>query len=1055
MIKRDKPESGNERPEKKTGKLKGRTTKKGMDKLKRLQMRFAVWNNCFGWGIFLLTLLIYIMTLEPTMSLWDCGEFLVSACKLEISHAPGAPLFMLIGRVFSLAALGNPQKAAMMVNLVSAVSAAATVMLLFWTIVWLLRNYLAAGTAVTWLAAAVGSLSFAFTDTFWFSAVEAEVYSMSSLFMALVLWAATRWDREISGSSFSGKQASPGTEASSQASPGSRWILLIFFLTGLSIGVHLLNLLVIPAVAMLVFFRSFNWSIKGAVVTLLGSCVLIFFIMNVYIPGLFILSGPLERYMVNTLRLPVNSGFYCYLALLVILFVGAIRYTQQKKKALLNLVVLCLMFLTLGYTSYLALFIRSAANPPIDQGNPETTFSLINYLKRENYGSRPFLFGESFGSVPESYRERFSYVYDSGRYVPVALNPEVKYYPGMTGFFPRMHSREPAHIEAYKQWTNMKGRTVRYTDSQGESRTMVLPTLGENLKFFLNYQLGHMYLRYFMWNFAGRQNDIQGFGGPLYGNWISGISFIDEAWLGPQQKLPGELQHNEGRNRYFFLPLILGLTGLLFHYRREKKTFSLFFLLFLMTGVALVIYLNEVPDTPRERDYVYVGSFYVFSVWIGMGVLAVTRFLERRMNGKVALVMAVAAGALAGPVILLLQNNDDHDRSGRYTGRDLARNYLMSCEPDAILFTHADNDTYPLWYCQEVEGIRRDVRVVVMPYLAANWYIRQISRKIDDHPGVKMTVPLEKYETGKLSYLPVLERIKTEQDMHDVLEFVANDSAKAQVELQGGEKVNYVPVKRMRILLGNDSIPVELDKNYIFCNDLAFWDIVSSNAGRRPICFTSLADPQNYGLQDYLRFDGLVYTLVPEKHPTDSFMETGIVDTERLYDNLMHQCDWKNMKDRSVYFDWHHRRMFAVTQIRYAFYRLAGALAASNQPEKALTVVQEAMSVLPFRLWPVDYGSCLLNRTWLSLDKNDGGLALLKEQCANLEEWLDYLSGFKGVKSGMTGQELRSKLYLYQELYDLALRYDAQLASAMKVKFEGYVKVASQNTVSLPAFPVD
>ncbi|MEL7587911.1 MAG: DUF2723 domain-containing protein [Prolixibacteraceae bacterium] len=986
-------------------------------------MTFNQKNNLFGWGIFLSSLLVYLLTLEPTMSLWDCGEFLVSACKLEISHAPGAPLFMLIGRIFSLAALGDHSRAAAMVNLMSAVSAAATVMFLFWTAVWLMKGYLSTNQAAVWLSSAIGALGFAFTDSFWFSAVEAEVYSMSSLFIAIVLWAATRWEREA------GEPAA------------NRWILLIFFLTGLSIGVHLLNLLVIPTVALIIFSRHYSYSIRGTLLTLAGSFALILFIMKIYIPGLFSLSGPLEFFMINTLNLPVNSGFYCYLALIVVFFIWAVRYTQMKKKANWNLAVLCLLFLTLGYTSYLTVFIRSAANPPVDQGSPETTFSLINYLNRESYGTRPFLFGESFGSEAVSYEERITRVYNGHNYVPVELNPKVQYYPGMVGFFPRMHSRDENHIEAYRQWTNMKGKKVSYKSHDGVTKTTVLPTFGENLRFFLNYQLGHMYLRYFMWNFAGRQNDIQGFGGPLNGNWLSGITFIDEYRLGPQKNLPGELLNNKGRNRYYFLPLILGVAGCFFHYRREKKTFSSFFLLFLMMGVSLVVYLNEVPDTPRERDYVYVGSFYVFSIWIGIGVLALFDFLERLLNRKTALILAATAGTVAAPAILLLQNYDDHDRSGRYTGRDLARNYLMSCEPDAILFTHADNDTYPLWYCQEVEGIRRDVRVIVMPYLAANWYLRQINRTVYDNPGVELTIPVIKYETGKVNYLPVVPRIKAEQDMRDVLSFVASDSANARVELQNGEMIPYIPVKNARILLSGDSIRVDLDKPYLSGNDLAFWDILASNAGGRPVCFTSWSDPEHYGLEDHLRFDGLVYTLIADVHRSESPLDMGKVDPEKLCKNLMENCNWENMKDSAVYFDWHHRRMFAVTQIRHAFYRLAESLIQNKRADRARRVIEEAMTILPFRLWPVDYYSCLLNDALLKSGKDAGGIALLKKQAGNLEEWLDYLRQFEGGRFGSIEQEYTAKLYLYRELYRLAVEYDPGLAEAMKHKFEGYLEV--------------
>ncbi len=984
-------------------------------------MTFKQKNNLLGWLIFAASLLVYVLTLEPTMSLWDCGEFLVSTCKLEISHAPGAPLFMLIGRVFSLLSFGHPERAAMMVNLVSALSSAGTVMLLFWTSVWLMKKIMPEHPGAVLLASAIGALSFAFTDSFWFSAVEAEVYALSSLFMALVLWAATRWEREA------------------DEPYANRWLLLIFFLTGLSIGVHLLNLLVIPSVALIIYFRKYTFSWKGFLLTASGSGALILLIMSVYIPGLFSLAGPLELFTVNSLHLPFNSGFFLYLVLLIAAFAFAVAYTHRKKKQLANLTVLCLLFLTLGYTSYLAVFIRSAANPPVDQGNPETTFELIDYLNRESYGTRPVLFGENFGSVAKNYEERTSYVTEGNHYVPIRLNPKVEYEPETTGFFPRMHSKEAGHMEAYKSWTNLEGRKVSYRDKNGQQHTTTIPTFEENLRFFLRYQFGHMYLRYFMWNFVGRQNDVQGYGGPLNGNWLSGIPFVDDYRLGSQQNLPSAQKENEGRNRYFFLPLILGLVGLLFHYRQGQKSFWSIMLLFVIMSIGLVGYLNEVPNTPRERDYVYVGSFYVFAIWIGMGALAVYRFFVSRINRKTTWILTALLTTTAGPGILLQQNYDDHDRSGRYTGRDLARNYLMSCEPNAILFTHADNDTYPLWYCQEVEGIRQDVRVVVMPYLSAGWYLKQINRKIYDNEGLNLTIPLSKYETGKVDYLPVVPRIHTEKEIEKVLEFVANDSSQTKVELQNGERIDFIPLTKMSIPIGTNHFSVELKKQYIMRNELAFWDIIASNIQNRPVCFTSIVDPRDYGLQDHLRFDGLVYKLIVDETPSDDITATGKIDTEVLYSNLMEKCTWDNQKDSSVYFDWHHRRMFAVTQMRHAFYRLADTLAKEKQFKKALEVIQEGEAILPFRLWPVDYYSCLMNKVYFSIGENEAGLKRLKEQVARLEEWLDYLEQSSSENNQLTEQERTTKLYFYRELWQMATQHDPKLAALMKDKFETYL----------------
>ena len=986
-------------------------------------MSFQQKKNAWGWSLFLLSLTVYVLTLEPTMSLWDCGEFLVSAYKLEISHAPGAPLFMLLGRVFSLLSFGHPERVAVMINLVSALSSAATILFLFWTSVWLMQKITPKQETAVLMASAIGAMTFAFTDSFWFSAVEAEVYALSSLFVALVLWAATRWERETGQPS------------------ANRWIIFIFFFTGLSIGVHLLNLLVLPSVALIIYFKSYKPSLKGLLLVLAGSGAFIVILMKVFIPGVFSLAGPVELFAVNNLHLPLNSGFYFYVFLLGVLLTAGLIYSHRKNKTRLNLGLLCLLFLLMGYTSYFASFIRSAANPPVDQGNPETTFELINYLNRESYGSRPILYGENYGSVPKSYKERVSYEYDGKRYFPTRLNPKVIYEDGTTCFFPRLNSKDKQHMEAYKNWVSMKGRKVSYRKENGERAQTTIPTFGENFMYFLRYQFGHMYLRYFLWNFVGRQNDIQGYGGPENGNWQSGISFLDQPRLGSAKNLPDELRQNRGHNSYFFLPLILGLIGLVFHYQKEKQTFLQLIVLFGLMSIGLVVYLNEIPITPRERDYVYVGSFYVFSLWIGLGALALFGFLQSKIKQGPALVLTGFLAAVAAPGILLQQNYNDHDRSGRHSARDIARNYLMCCEPNAILFTHADNDTYPLWYCQEVEGIRQDVRVVVMPYLNAGWYMEQIHHKIYDNEGVKLSVPVEKYASGKVDYLPVIPRLKTEPDIDKVLDFVANDSSQTKVDLRFGDQVDFIPVAKMNLSVGNKKIPVELKKNYLYRNDLAFWDILASNINHRPICFTSFADPRQYGLENYLQFDGLVYRLVPDFHKGESVLNMGGVDVDRLYTNLMERCNWENLKDSSVYFNWHHRRLFASAQIRPAFYRLANSLAANNEPEKALKVIHEAEAVMPFRNWPLDYHSVSLCDLYFQLKDRKEGEQRLNELAANLENWINYYFLLGQQTGADLSQELGMKLYLYQRLTGMAAQNKLDKAQSMQEKLDVYVKL--------------
>ncbi len=984
-------------------------------------------NNVIGWIIFLIALIVYTLTLEPSLSLWDCGEFLTSAYKLEINHSPGAPLFMLMGRVFSLLSFGNSTKAAFFINMISAIASAATILFLYWTIVWLIskleqKQGKTFPFALKFGAATVGALSFAFTDSFWFSAVEAEVYALSSLFSAVVLWAATRWEREADNPN------------------SSRWIILIFFLIGLSIGVHLLNLLVIPSVALIVFFKKYIYSVKGLITTILISGFGIVVLLKVFIPGILELSKSLELLFVNSLGLPIHSGILTYIVLLVAAIAFGLVYSSKKKMPALNLVLLCITFMLVGYTSYITTIVRASANVPINQGNPDTTFGLLNYLNREQYGTRPIIYGENFGSIATGYNERNTWLVRNGKYVSSKLNPEVEYDSRTIGFFPRMHSADPEHIEAYKKQFGMKGKKITFSDNDGNQAETVIPTFQENLSFFFKYQLGFMYIRYFLWNFVGRQNDIQGTGNMINGNWQSGISFIDKEVTGPQKNLPAEMKMNRGRNSYYFLPFLLGVIGLAYHYRHDHNNFLVTGLLFFLMSFALVVYLNEVPNTPRERDYVYVGSFYVFCIWIGMGVLSMYTFLNRKLNKKNAIIASVTVCLVASPLLLIVQNYDDHDRSGRYSARDLARNYLESCEPNAILFTHGDNDTYPLWYCQEIEGIRRDVRVVVMPYLSAEWYIAQLQRKVYQNEQLKMTIPCEKYQTGQLDYVYIVPKIEEEQRLSDVLEFVASDSSKTKLTVESGEQLSYIPVKKVRIENPDqDPIHIELDKKAINKGDLAFWDIISSNKGKRPICFTAWSDAEEHGLKNNLIYDGLIYRLCDKYAACTSILDSGTIDSTSLYNKLMKKCNWKNLANPHINFDWHHRRMFASMQIRNAFFRLAQKLTDENQPDKALAVMKKANETMSLKNWPVDYQSILLAGLYVRNAQKEAGKTKIRELSKSLEEWLLYYSEFPKNQKESILEEAGYKLSLYNELIKQATdTLDGTELKAMKEKLIAY-----------------
>jgi hypothetical protein len=961
-------------------------------------------NNVTGWVVFGISLIVYVLTLEPTLSLWDCGEFLVSAYKLEINHSPGAPLFMLLGRVFSLFSFGDSGKATWLINMVSAVSSAATILFLFWTIVWLISKMEQKQEKLFPLllkfgAASIGALSFAFTDSFWFSAVEAEVYALSSLFIAAVLWAATRWEREADEPS------------------ASRWIILIFFLTGLSIGVHLLNLLVIPSIGLIIYFRKFKYSLKGLCLSMLISGVGIIALLKIVIPGLLDLSKPLELFFVNTLNFPIHSGLFFYLILLFGAISVGIIYSHRKQMPKLNLALLCLSFLLIGYTSYVATIVRASAGVPVNQGNPETTFSLLNYLNREQYGTRPILYGDNFNSVVSGSKERETWIAQHGKYIKSELNPEIEYDKNTIGFFPRMHSNDPAHVEAYKKQFGFKGRKVSVTDEDGNSKTVAIPTFHENLSFFLNYQFGFMYLRYFMWNFVGRQNDIQGNGDLLNGNWQSGFPFIDRYVAGPQTNLPLAIKENKGRNFYYFLPLLIGILGLFFQYKNDRQNFLVTGLLFFMMSFVLVVYLNEVPNTPRERDYVYVGSFYIFSIWIGLGVLSLFSTFLKIMNEKRSEITVLTICLLTSPLLLLWQNYDDHDRSGRYSARDMARNYLNSCEKDAILFTHADNDTYPLWYCQEVEGIRKDVRVVVMPYLQAEWYIQQLHRKIYHNEALKMTIPLEKYQSAIVNYVYVVPKIETEQTVKDVLEFVASDSSQTKLTDANQKQFCFIPVDKMRMEFpGKESIHLELKQKVVTKGDLVFYDIIASNQGKRPICFTSWIDPEEHGMKNNLIFDGMVFRLTDQKTDSNSMLDMGKIETESLYTKLMKDCNWDNLSNTKVNFDWHHRRMFATMQIRNAFYRLAKKLTEENKTGKALEVIAKSEQTITLKHWPVDYQSILLASLYLPNGKKLEGEEKFKELAASLESWMNYYISFPANQKKSILDDAGYQFSLYNEL---------------------------------------
>jgi hypothetical protein len=718
---------------------------------------FRRYNLILGWGVFLVSLIVYLLTMEPTASFWDCGEFIATAYKMEVGHPPGAPFFMVLGRFFTLFAGGDVTKVAVTMNILSATASAFTILFLFWTLTHLVRKFFnkeevngPVAMISIFGAALVGSLAYTFSDSFWFSAVEAEVYSTSSLFTAVVFWAILKWENIAD---------EPGA---------NRWLILIAYLMGLSIGVHLLNLLAIPAIIMVYYFKKYKPTTRGVVAALAVSVGILGVVNYVLIPGLTAIAGKFELLFVNGMGLPFNSGVLVYALLLFGAMITGIYLTHKKGKVLWNTILLSLFVIVVGYSSYAIIVIRSAANTPLDESNPDTVFSLLEYLNREQYGDNPLVYGAFFNHRPISIKEgKPSYYRGEDEYYEVDKNREYEYEPEAKGVFPRMWSTQDRHANEYMYWGGMSEAELYdiRRDAEGNpvasqmggysydrSRAIGTPTFGQNMRFFFRYQVGYMYLRYFMWNFAGRQNDIQGHGELTKGNWISGIKFIDSARLGPQENMPESIVDNKGHNKYYMLPLLLGLVGAFFHYKKHNQDFWVVGLLFVLTGFAILVYLNQYPIQPRERDYAYAGSFYAFAIWVGIGVAGLIEWASRKKRSVMIAGTLVLASLILVPGIMARENWDDHDRSERYTAPAFARNFLNSCLPGGIMFTNGDNDTFPLWYIQEVEGVRTDVRIVNLSYLTADWYIEQMKQTFYDSYALPISMTKEQYVQGKRDF---------------------------------------------------------------------------------------------------------------------------------------------------------------------------------------------------------------------------------------------------------------------------------------------------------------
>ncbi|MDC1106151.1 DUF2723 domain-containing protein [Prolixibacteraceae bacterium] len=1089
--------------------------------------QYKFYNKIIGWIVFAIAATVYLMTIEPTASFWDCGEFITTSYRLEVGHPPGAPFFLLLGRFFSIFA-SDPSNVAMMVNALSALASAFTILFLFWSITHLAKNIVSGketpsmGDMISIFGSgAVGALAYTFSDTFWFSAVEGEVYATSSLFTAIVFWAILKWENEA------------------DEPHSNRWLVFIAYMVGLSIGVHLLNLLAIPAIGLVYYFKKYNPSSKGApkalgisILAIVGSfalyllglsygvnimaILLIPFIGMAYyfrkhnpswkgaiiafgislvilgtimwgiIPGVIKFASWFELFAVNILGMPYNTGVIIYSLFLISGLVYGIHYTTRKEMPWRNLVVVSTTVIIIGYFSYAMIVIRSSANPPMDQNNPNNVFSLLDYLNREQYGDRPLAYGQYYNtplSEAKPYNDaKPSYIQDNSRYKKVKVRQKPNYQSVACTFFPRMYSSQPSHVSEYKKWAEIKGVPIIVEADKGQKKRIMKPTFSENMAFFFKYQVSYMYLRYFMWNFSGRQNDIQGHGDVVRGNWISGIPFIDNIRLGDQSELPAVWKENRGHNRYFMLPLMLGLLGMFFQYSRNQKgryDFAVVMLLFIMTGFAIVVYLNQTPLQPRERDYAYAGSFYAFAIWIGLGVLGVTEIIKKVAPYKASATLATLASLILVPGIMASENWDDHDRSNRYTCRSTGYNYLNTCAENGIIFTNGDNDTFPLWYSQDVEGIRTDMRVCNLSYLQTDWYIDQMKRKAWDSSPLPITFKRDQYVLGTNDYCYIYEHPSFKDkrlELRDVIDSFIKSENKA-TKLQ--DNIAFFPTRKLKVTIDKEQviksglvarkdsdqivsqININLTGKIITKDQLMLLDMIAHTDWTRPFYFAITVGSDKYlGLQPYFRTEGFAYRLVPLKNTNmvqaaEDSEEVSMVDTDKMYYNMMEKFTWGNMNDPKVYLDENNSRM--AMNIRNSFVRLAEALIQDsiqfdpglNNGEvphmdnrmKAIKVLNRCEEVIPSSKIPYDYFGLLIAQAYFKADDKEAAVKIFKEMFINYTDQLNFYTQLPQSDRMMLQNEIRRALYILKEMSDTCVRYDLpQLQKSIDMVFNGTIE---------------
>ena len=1106
--------------------------------------RFRLVDNLMGWLIFAVAAWTYCSTIEPTASFWDCPEFITTGYKLEVGHPPGAPFFMLTANLFSQL-VSDPTEVAKMVNMMSGIFSALCILFLYWTISHLVRRLICkqetlangvlkvemstAQLVTTQVSAAVGALAYCWSDTFWFSAVEGEVYAYSSLFTALVVWLMLKW------------------EDHADEPHSDRWLILIAYMTGLSIGVHLLNLLCLPALVLIYYYRKYpGANLKGSLIALLVSCGLVAVVLYGIVPGIVKVGGWFELLFVNSMGMPFNTGLIIYIIALVgtvlwaiweshtgksevrgnvaymasvamlgipfyghgaqsivigivlLLVLAGFLWMKKLTARLKNTSLLCMLLIMIGYSSYAVIVIRSTANTPMDQNSPEDIFTLGQYLGREQYGDRPLFFGQVYNSplkwdasgnpvskkgAPVYQRKEKASENEPDRYELIRYNTDYEYQVNM--LFPRMYSG--SHAGAYESLLGgLDGRLTEVEERDGSKHMLKVPTFFENLKFFFSYQINYMYMRYFMWNFAGRQNDMQGNGELEHGNWLTGISFLDNMRLGDQELLPGDLKNNKGHNVYYCLPLLLGLIGLFWQIMRSQesvKQFWVVFFLFFMTGLAIVLYLNQTPQQPRERDYAYAGSFYGFAIWIGLGVTAITDFLNKTFKKQPVLAAAIPAICLLVPIQMAGQNWDDHDRSDRYCCRDFGQNYLMSLQEQGnpIIFTNGDNDTFPLWYNQETEGFRTDARVCNLSYLQTDWYIDQMKRPAYDSPSVPISWKRLQYVSGTNEgiyvYPGTLEYImnalreqgvsedrlrktfgENPYDLRNIMDkwVLSNDpevnAIKTQMQFveEDGKPMPLIPtdsivlpidkeaVKKSGMMMAADSIPENMqislkNRRVIYKSEMMMYEMLRGCNWERPMYVAVTVGGDNYGsLGDNFVQEGLAYRITP----FNTKQSGKRIDTEKMYDNMMNKFKFGGIENPNIYLDetvlrmcYTHRRMFS---------QLALELVREGKLDKVKKVLQKVEQCIPAVTVPHTYGSgsVELANAWIAVGDKAQAEKILEPLAINIQEYVDWYLGLDNWHFTGSVEDCRYYMYQYNAIVGMLKDCGSKLADKYEKAFE-------------------